>query len=94
MKANLKKILVFSLAVALWLLVWLVQSWPDKDTHVFFCDVSQGDAILITQGFNQVLIDAGPNEKVLNCLQQHLPFWDRSLELVVVTHLDQDHIGG
>ncbi len=58
------------------------------------CDVGQGDAILLTRGYTQVLIDAGPDQQVITCLQQHLPLFDRQLELVIGTHADQDHIGG
>ncbi|OGJ15591.1 MAG: hypothetical protein A2632_00140 [Candidatus Pacebacteria bacterium RIFCSPHIGHO2_01_FULL_46_16] len=58
------------------------------------CDVGQGDAILIAWQSNQVLIDAGRGEKVLSCLWSELPFFDRTLELVVATHPDADHIGG
>ncbi|MDQ3008341.1 MAG: hypothetical protein M3Q81_01975, partial [bacterium] len=42
--------------------------WPDQDIHLVFCDVGQGDAILIYHQFTQVLIDAGPDSKVLECL--------------------------
>lgn len=70
-------------------------SWPDHYVHLVFCDVGQGDAILIWQGFTQVLIDAGrPDNRVLECVAEHLPFWDRQLELAVATHADSDHIGG
>lgn len=58
------------------------------------CDVGQGDAILIQWQSTQVLVDAGRGEKVLNCLWSELPFFDKSLELVVATHPDADHIGG
>lgn len=65
------------------------------DTKVIFLDVGQGDAILISQGSNQVLIDGGRSGKVLlERLSEYLPFWDRSLEAVVATHPDEDHIGG
>lgn len=67
---------------------------PDAKLHLVFCDVGQGDAILIIQGSRQILIDGGPNDKVLNCLSRHLPFWDRDLELVVLTHPESDHITG
>lgn len=72
----------------------LIISWPDSMTRIIFCDVGQGDAILITSGFRQVLIDAGPDRSVLECLQAEIPFWDRDLDLVVATHPDADHIGG
>jgi len=72
--------------------IW--QSWPDEYVHLIFCDVGQGDATLVTMGFTQMLIDGGRGDQVLSCLEEHLPFWDRTIELVVATHADADHIGG
>ncbi len=70
-------------------------SWPDQYLHIVVCDVGQGDAILLSQGFTQVLVDAGRDEQfVLRCLRNQLPFWDRQIEWIVPTHLDADHIGG
>lgn len=58
-------------------------------------DVGQGDAILITApNKNQVLIDGGPDKKVLRALGGAMPFFDRTLDLILVTHPDLDHIGG
>lgn len=76
------------------LVVGAILSYPDQNLHLIFCDVGQGDAILVVKGKNQVLIDAGPGEKVLGCLSQHLPFWDKTLELVILTHPEADHAGG
>lgn len=76
-------------------LVWLAAfSFPDNRLHLIFCDVGQGDAILITQGFNQILIDGGPNDKVLACLKNNLSFFDKKLEIVALTHPDADHLTG
>jgi len=37
----------------------------------------------------------GPNnKKVLGCLNRHVPFWDKTIEVVILTHGDSDHIGG
>lgn len=73
----------------------VIWSWPLTETRVIFCDVGQGDAILIIQGFTQVLIDSGPKpESVKRCLSRFLPWWERTIELVVITHADADHIGG
>jgi len=58
------------------------------------CDVGQGDALLIQWQDTQVLVDAGRGEKVLQCLWSELPIFDHTLELVVATHPDSDHIGG
>ncbi len=62
---------------------------------VIFLDIGQGDAILIAQGKNQVLIDGGKSGKLLlERLGKFIPFWDRQIETVIATHPDQDHIGG
>lgn len=68
--------------------------WPDNKVHLIACDVGQGDAILITHGFDQILVDGGPNDRVLGCLARNMPFWDRTIELVVNTHPDKDHLNG
>lgn len=62
---------------------------------VAFLDVGQGDAILISQGNTQVLIDGGPSgTKLLEKLGERIPFWDREIEAVIATHPDADHISG
>lgn len=63
-------------------------------TRLVFCDVGQGDAILVMSGTRQVLIDGGPGSRVLDCLGKRLPFWDRQIEMVVLTHPQQDHLEG
>jgi competence protein ComEC len=68
--------------------------WPDHYTRVIFCDVGQGDAILITHGFFQLLVDAGPNSSVLECLDKNMPFWDRKIEWIALTHGHADHSAG
>ncbi len=68
--------------------------WPDHFLHVVTCDVGQGDAILLSFGFTQILIDTGPDESVLSCLDKQLPFWDKKIDVLVLTHFDEDHIGG
>jgi len=56
--------------------------------------VGQGDAFLIIDGSAQILIDGGPNNEVINCLSRYMPFWDRKLELVILTHPEADHFTG
>ena len=76
-------------------LIWLfVFAWPDDRLHLVFCDVGQGDAILISRRFNQVLIDGGPDESVLACLSENMPFWDKTIEIVALTHPQADHLTG
>ena len=62
---------------------------------VVFLDVGQGDAIFIeAPNGNQVLIDGGPNKAVLRELAKQMPFYDRSLDGIIVTHPHLDHYGG
>lgn len=62
---------------------------------VAFLDVGQGDAIYIeTPDGVQVLIDGGPDASVLRELSKVMSFWDRSINVIVATHADKDHIGG
>lgn len=84
-----------SLALALLAGLWAA-SRPDGRLHVAFLDVGQGDAILIvTPSGRQVLVDGGRYPSVvLDELGQHIPFWDRDLDLVVATHPDDDHVAG
>ena len=66
-----------------------------EDTRVIFFDIGQGDATLISEGSNQILIDGGPNGTLLlERLGAHMPFWDRTIETVIATHPDEDHING
>lgn len=67
----------------------------DHKLHMVFCNVGQGDGIFIrTPGGKTVLIDGGPDRRVLTCLQNHMPFWDRSITLMELTHPHADHLNG
>jgi competence protein ComEC len=68
---------------------------PDKNLHISFLDVGQGDVILIHKGNQQVLVDGGPSPQAITLeLSQKMPFWDRTIELVVLTHPSADHVTG
>jgi competence protein ComEC len=89
--------LIFGGAVAGLILVGtVITSRPDGYLHVAFLDVGQGDAILLTlPDGRQILIDGGPSATQLQWrLGQEMPFWDKSLDLVINTHTDADHLGG
>jgi competence protein ComEC len=78
-------------------LVWLlILGSPGDRLSVTFLDVGQGDAILIrSPSGHNILVDGGPNgEEITAALGRRLPFWDRHLHLVVLTHPDQDHLAG
>ena len=83
--------------VSVAVLVWIAAlSLPDGRLHVTFADVGQGDAALITTpGGANILVDGGPDPlDATRLLGAKLPFWDRSIDMVVLTHPHADHVGG
>jgi competence protein ComEC len=79
------------------ILVWSVAlTTPDNKLHVSFLDVGQGDAILIqTPNGQNILIDGGPDPQKINLeLGEKLPFWDRTIDFVVCTQPQADHVTG
>ena len=58
-------------------------------------DVGQGDAILIkAPGGQNVLIDGGPDKTVIKQLAKNLPWWDKQIDLMILTHPHDDHVTG
>lgn len=76
-----------------WIVVWdFVNS---NHLEVVFFNVGQGDAIFIeTPQKHQILIDGGPDSVILEKLAKETPFYDRSLDLVILTHPETDHMLG
>ncbi|MBI1984495.1 MAG: MBL fold metallo-hydrolase [Candidatus Wildermuthbacteria bacterium] len=78
------------LVVALW-----GQVLKGSASSVSFFDIGQGDASFIETSFGrQILIDGGPSNAVLGKLDQRMPRWDKTIDLVIATHPDSDHITG
>jgi competence protein ComEC len=79
------------------ILAWIAAfQMPDGRLHVVFFDVGQGDAIFIQcPDGQQILVDGGPDPSaLLSRLGTKMPFWDRSLDLVILTHPQEDHLAG
>lgn len=88
----------FLFLVILTIFIW-VFVYQERNNHkylkVVFLDVGQGDSIYIeAPNGEQMLIDGGPDAKLLSSLSKVMPFADRSIDIVLATHGDQDHIGG
>ena len=80
-------------AVLAWTAVFY--SLPDGRLKFYALDVGQGDAIFIeTPRKAQALIDGGPDMKVLGQLSAVMPFYDRSIDLLILTHPQEDHMFG
>ena len=93
---KIKYIIIFFLFLAALILGLVIfQGKNEKKLKVIFFDVGQGDAILVSQGSTQILVDGGRSGRIISeKLGEVIPFWDRKIEMVVATHPDQDHIGG
>ena len=99
METQVKKLvwyLILPLAL-LTVIVCLALPWarPDFLLHINFYDVGQGSSVLVqTYLGRQVLINGGGTDTVLSDLGQDLPFYDHSLDLVIVTNPDASHLLG
>ena len=86
-------IMLLAVAAAIWFLVFLKTPAPILKTY--FLDVGQGDAILIQTPKNQtMLVDGGPNNKVLEKLGEYLPPLAKRIDIVLLTHPHADHVVG
>jgi competence protein ComEC len=93
MKRNF--VLFLRMALALAALAFAVAlAWPDQRLTATVFDVGQGDAILVQCGTQQMLVDGGPDNTVLARLGSAMPFFDRTIESVVLTHPHSDHFFG
>lgn len=82
------------LLIASAVLLAVFQKGGDNHLRVYFFNVGQGDASLIQQGNFQILIDGGPNAGIVQKLGDVLPFNDREIELMILTHPHADHLTG
>ncbi|MDO8524293.1 MAG: ComEC/Rec2 family competence protein [bacterium] len=91
-KYYLFAILILGLGnIFVWQFVWGL----DSQLRAVFFDIGQGDSIFIeTPQKHQILIDGGPSNKVAEKLGKEMPFWDKTIDLVILTHPDYDHQRG
>ncbi len=86
---------LLALGVAVFAAVLLRVAAEAEETRVVFLAVGQGDAILIQSGSQQILVDGGRDgARLLSALDRELALFDRTIEVVIATHPDADHIGG
>jgi len=97
MKRRLYKILLILgiVAVLVAIPIFSLSYEAPQELEVDFLDIGQGDAILIKTPFGQnVLIDGGPDNAVIKRLSENLPFWDKRIDLMILTHPHDDHVTG
>lgn len=91
-------VILFLANVLAWLAVFDLEKISFLEVNFF--DVGQGDAIFIETplssrgGGRQILIDGGPSSAILEKLAKEMPFWDRTIDLIILTHPEKDHLLG
>jgi competence protein ComEC len=78
-------------------IVWYAVLREDhhRTLKVTFLAVGQGDATLVeTPSGRRILIDGGPDDEVLRQLGEAMPFYARSIDLVVATAQAPQKVGG
>lgn len=92
---KIKLLLIIALAVLITIFLLGLLYKTNTNLELDFLDVGQGDSILIktTTGQN-ILIDGGPDKTILRRLAEHLPWWDRQIDLMILTHPHDDHVNG
>jgi len=97
METSNKSIIVFSLLIllALNLVTWFFILSENNLTEIDFLDVGQGDATLINfHNSGKIMIDAGPNRSVLDELGGNLSFFEKKIDVLILSHANLDHYGG
>src|SRR3989344_908680 len=90
-----KLTLIFAIIFAVLGVLFIVESQKVGKLRLIFCDVGQGDGILIvTPVGKQLVVDGGPGSKIIDCLSNNMPFWDRNIEMMLLTHPQKDHMEG
>jgi competence protein ComEC len=84
------------LALAAGLLWWAALAPSSDRLTVTVMDVGQGDAILIQDpAGHRILVDGGPSGRAISeDLGREMHFWDKDIDLVVLTHPEADHLNG
>jgi len=75
--------------------IWhLIFNFYWLNSSVRFLNVYEGDSALVINRSGNILIDAGRRNYVLNPLTNSLPFFERIIDVVMITHADSDHFEG
>ncbi|MDP3764379.1 MAG: MBL fold metallo-hydrolase [bacterium] len=93
---HLTKSFVLGILIFLTVLIfWFVLEKENQKAQVIFLDVGQGDSQLIVLPSDiQILIDGGPSAGVSAKISRYMPFYDKDIELVILSHPHADHLRG
>lgn len=88
-------VLGFLVSLAALVMINVIPLLSSPMLQISFLDVGQGDAIWIqAPNGRELLIDSGPDQSVIDRLGETKNFFDRTIDMILATHSDADHIGG
>ncbi|HQV65104.1 MAG TPA: ComEC/Rec2 family competence protein [Candidatus Paceibacterota bacterium] len=88
-------VLGFLVSFAVLILINTIPLLAPPTLQVSFLDIGQGDAIWIqAPNGRELLIDSGPDQSIIDRLGETKSFFDRTIDMILATHSDADHIGG
>lgn len=88
---------IFStLVIIIFLDIFMIGEWRSAaQSRVVFCDIGQGDGVFVNlTGGVQMIADAGPDNNMVGCVGKYMPYFDRRIEYVIISHPDKDHFAG
>lgn len=92
---RLMKIMVAGVVSGGILLFFCLESLGDGLLHVYYLNIGQGDGILVrTPSSEYMLIDGGPDDKVLQEISAVMPFYTRTIDVMMLSHPHADHVDG
>lgn len=84
-------ILLFTISI--YVSLWSMGS--GEEMIVSMLNIGQGDAIYIkAPNGKELIIDGGPDQKLLSELGSIMPFFDKKIDMIIVTNPDKDHYAG
>lgn len=92
------KALLIILILSLLTLLQILREWSlvsdTSKSQLISLSVDNGDATLIKSHGSVILIDTGTSDDVVESVRRYLGFFERTIDILVLTHPDRDHIGG
>lgn len=92
---DFSKKLFWPLILIIFLDIFMIGEWRlAHQERVIFCDVGQGDGAMIMMGATQIIIDGGQDNSLAGCVGKYMPYFDRKIEYLIISHPDADHFVG
>lgn len=91
---SLKRIVIFSIVGLFIVLSQFILGRIITDDIFVMCDIGQGDGMYLRIDDMDIVIDAGKDKRMSQCLGRYMNFYDRTVDIVFITNSDLDHYGG